>query len=83
MHRQLDEKAAVVERSDVANMLTSTDPATGEEIWSGELGDADCRGRRGARRLAGVGGAFGRLPDRGAAPLRQCRPQGAKRNSPS
>jgi succinylglutamic semialdehyde dehydrogenase len=39
MHRQLDEKAPVVERSDVANILVSTDPATGEEIWSGELGD--------------------------------------------
>jgi succinylglutamic semialdehyde dehydrogenase len=39
MHRQLDEKAPVVERSDVANKLVSTDPATGEEIWSGELGD--------------------------------------------
>jgi succinylglutamic semialdehyde dehydrogenase len=39
MHRQLDEKAPVVERSDVANILVSTDPATGEEIWSGTLGD--------------------------------------------
>jgi succinylglutamic semialdehyde dehydrogenase len=39
MRRQLDEQAPVVERSDVANILVSTDPATGEEIWSGELGD--------------------------------------------
>ena len=39
MHRQLDEKAPVVKRSDVANILVSTDPATGEEIWSGEVGD--------------------------------------------
>jgi len=39
MHRQLDEQAPVVKRSDVANMLVSTDPATGEEIWSGAIGD--------------------------------------------
>src|SRR3954470_15952832 len=41
MHRQLDEKAPLVERSAVANLLVSTDPATGAEIWSGEIGDAD------------------------------------------
>src|SRR3954447_11516264 len=39
MHRQLDEKAPLVERSAVANLLVSTNPATGEEIWSGKLGD--------------------------------------------
>src|SRR4051794_22809821 len=39
MPRQLDEKAPVVERTNVANILVSTNPATGEEIWSGELGD--------------------------------------------
>src|SRR4051812_45576919 len=39
MHRQLDEKAPLVERSAVANLLVSTDPATGAEIWSGEIGD--------------------------------------------
>src|SRR6476659_8182073 len=39
MRRQLDEQAPVVKRSDVANMLVSTDPATGEEIWSGAIGD--------------------------------------------
>jgi succinylglutamic semialdehyde dehydrogenase len=39
MHRQLDEKAPVVERSGVASKHVSTDPATGEEIWSGEIGD--------------------------------------------
>ena len=38
-HRQLDEQAPVVERSDVANTLISTNPATGEEIWSGAIGD--------------------------------------------
>ena len=39
MRRQLDEQAPVVERSDVANTLISTNPATGEEIWSGAIGD--------------------------------------------
>jgi len=39
MHRRLDEQAPVVERSDVANRLISTNPATGEEIWSGAIGD--------------------------------------------
>jgi succinylglutamic semialdehyde dehydrogenase len=39
MRRQLDEQAPVVERADVANTLISTNPATGEEIWSGTLGD--------------------------------------------
>jgi succinylglutamic semialdehyde dehydrogenase len=40
MHRQLDEKPEVVERTSVPNMLTSTNPVTGEEIWSGPVGDA-------------------------------------------
>ena len=40
MHRQVDEKSEVVERAAVPNMLTSTNPATGEEIWSGKIGDA-------------------------------------------
>ena len=39
MHRQLDDKPPLVEPSAVANRLVSTAPATGEEIWSGELGD--------------------------------------------
>ena len=39
MHRRLDEQAPVVERSDVANRLISTNPATGEELWSGAIGD--------------------------------------------
>ena len=40
MHRQVDEKAEVVERVVVPNTLTSNNPSTGEEIWSGRLGDA-------------------------------------------
>ena len=37
---QLDEDAPVVDRVAVAQTLTSTDPSTGEEIWSGATGDA-------------------------------------------
>ena len=40
MHRQLDEAAQVVERAGVAETLVSTNPATGEQVWSGETGDA-------------------------------------------
>jgi len=40
MQQQLDERTDVVERTAVAETLTSTDPATGEEVWSGALGDA-------------------------------------------
>ena len=40
MHRQVDESAEVVDRAAVPEMLVSTDPATGEEVWSGEIGDA-------------------------------------------
>ena len=40
MQRPLDERAPVVERSTVPETLISTNPATGEEIWSGEVGDA-------------------------------------------
>jgi succinylglutamic semialdehyde dehydrogenase len=40
MHRQLEEKSEVVERAAVSQTLTSTNPATGEQIWSGEIGDA-------------------------------------------
>jgi len=36
MHRKVDDKAEVKP----APMLVSMDPATGEEIWSGEVGDA-------------------------------------------
>jgi succinylglutamic semialdehyde dehydrogenase len=40
MDQQLDEMPAVVERAPVAEMLTSTNPATGEQVWSGPIGDA-------------------------------------------
>ena len=40
MHRQLDERAEVVERVAVLHTLTSSNPATGEQIWSGRIGDA-------------------------------------------
>jgi succinylglutamic semialdehyde dehydrogenase len=40
MHRQVDESARVVERAGVTETLVSTNPATGEQIWSGETGDA-------------------------------------------
>ena len=40
MHRQLDERAEVVNATHVSGILTSINPATGEEIWSGEIGDA-------------------------------------------
>jgi succinylglutamic semialdehyde dehydrogenase len=40
MHRQVEKEARVVERATGANVLTSTDPATGAKIWSGEIGDA-------------------------------------------
>src|SRR5262249_38179532 len=40
MQQQLDECVDVVERTAVAETLTSTNPATGEQVWSGEIGDA-------------------------------------------
>jgi succinylglutamic semialdehyde dehydrogenase len=40
MHQQLDEGARPVERASVAETLVSTNPATGEIVWSGETGDA-------------------------------------------
>ena len=40
MHRQVDESAEVVDRASVPERLVSTDPATGQEVWSGEIGDA-------------------------------------------
>ena len=40
MPQQLDEEAQVVNRDAVTQALTSSDPATGEQIWSGEIGDA-------------------------------------------
>lgn len=40
MDRRLDETTMVVEREPVTQTLVSTNPATGEQIWSGETGDA-------------------------------------------
>jgi succinylglutamic semialdehyde dehydrogenase len=40
MHRQLDESAQPTERASVAEALVSTNPATGEQVWSGQIGDA-------------------------------------------
>lgn len=40
MHRELDEQAGDVKAAPMATTLVSTDPATGEEVWSGEIGDA-------------------------------------------
>jgi succinylglutamic semialdehyde dehydrogenase len=40
MQQQLDDDAMVVDRKPVPNTLTSINPATGEQIWSGEIGDA-------------------------------------------
>jgi succinylglutamic semialdehyde dehydrogenase len=40
MQQQLDEEAAVVDRDRVPHTLVSTSPATGEQLWSGEIGDA-------------------------------------------
>ena len=66
-----------VERA-MARTLVSTEPATGAEVWSGEIGDA-------AAEVAAARAAWPewaahsrRLPDRDAAPLRQCRPRAAK-----
>jgi succinylglutamic semialdehyde dehydrogenase len=40
MHRQVDESASVPERGQMTGTLVSISPATGETIWSGEIGDA-------------------------------------------
>jgi succinylglutamic semialdehyde dehydrogenase len=40
MQQQLDDSALVVDRKVVPDTLKSTSPATGEEIWSGKIGDA-------------------------------------------
>ena len=37
---ELDGSARVVKRDAVTDMLSSTDPATGEEVWSGPIGDS-------------------------------------------
>jgi succinylglutamic semialdehyde dehydrogenase len=40
MHRQAEKKSDVTEHAGKGSRLVSTDPATGEEIWSGQIGDA-------------------------------------------
>jgi succinylglutamic semialdehyde dehydrogenase len=40
MHRQVKDQSDVVDRRPASNELISTDPATGEQIWSGHFGDA-------------------------------------------
>ena len=40
MHRKVDEGEASVKAAPKATSLVSFDPATGEEIWSGQVGDA-------------------------------------------
>ncbi|MFL6754165.1 MAG: succinylglutamate-semialdehyde dehydrogenase [Sphingomicrobium sp.] len=40
MHRKVDDSSDVVGRTGVGSKLISTDPATGKEIWSGNVGDA-------------------------------------------
>ena len=39
MHQQLNEQERVTERPG-SGTLVSIDPTTGEEIWSGKIGDA-------------------------------------------
>src|SRR5436305_1412659 len=40
MHRKLEDVDEVAGRAPAARVLTSTDPATGEIVWSGEVGNA-------------------------------------------
>ena len=40
MQQQLDDDALVVDRTGVTKTLKSVSPATGREIWSGQIGDA-------------------------------------------
>ncbi|HEY6049161.1 MAG TPA: succinylglutamate-semialdehyde dehydrogenase [Sphingomicrobium sp.] len=40
MQRRLEEVDEIADRPVVARVLTSTDPATGELVWSGEIGNA-------------------------------------------
>jgi succinylglutamic semialdehyde dehydrogenase len=39
MHRQVEEKERIVNRPPAAGTLVSVNPATGEEVWSGAIGD--------------------------------------------
>ena len=40
MHRRVEDQLDVVERTGTGARLISTEPATGEKVWSGEVGDA-------------------------------------------
>ena len=40
MHQQVDGSAEAAGRASVRERLVSTDPATGAQVWSGEVGDA-------------------------------------------
>ena len=40
MHRKVDDTAAETKAAPTSRALVSTNPATGEEIWSGDIGDA-------------------------------------------
>src|SRR3954467_389897 len=40
MHRRVDDRSDVTEGPSVTAKLISFDPATGKEVWSGEIGDA-------------------------------------------
>ncbi len=40
MHRQADQKERTAEPAPVPGALVSTNPATGEEVWSGKIGNA-------------------------------------------
>src|SRR5215213_11481109 len=40
MHRQVEQKELIADRAPGTGTLVSTNPSTGEEIWSGRIGDA-------------------------------------------
>ncbi len=40
MHRKVKDRSDVVERGPLSSGLVSSDPATGKQVWSGEIGDA-------------------------------------------
>ena len=40
MHRRVEQRSDVAENAGVSSTLISTDPSTGEQLWSGKFGDA-------------------------------------------
>jgi succinylglutamic semialdehyde dehydrogenase len=40
MHRKVEDRSDVAERTGVGSKLISFEPATGDEVWSGQVGDA-------------------------------------------